>query len=112
MWSKPQVGDVVVLRNRINGKTFVKRCIAREGDPIVYKDGYFLVGSGKTQLGAWFPFEVLENNAVPIDHIVVLGDNRNNSADSRAFGSVGVEQVMGRALANNKLPQIKIQRDE
>ncbi len=104
MWSKPQIGDIVVLRNRINGKNLVKRCIAREGDPFVYEDGYFLVGSGKTQLGTFFPFEILGNNAVPSGHIVVLGDNRNNAVDSRAFGFVGVEQVMGRALVNRKFP--------
>jgi signal peptidase I len=112
MWSKPQIGDVVVLRNRKNGKTLVKRCIAREGDPISYKDGYLSVGSGKTQLGTSFPFEILEYNAVPSGHIVVLGDNRNNSVDSRAFGFVSVEQVMGRALVNHNLPQKQVQGDE
>ena len=101
MWGRPGIGDVVVLRNRTNGRTLLKRCFAREGDPITYRDGCLYIGS---QILETFPIELIEVRAVPEDHIMVLGDNRSFSVDSRAFGFVDVERVMGRALVERRFP--------
>jgi signal peptidase I len=51
----------------------------RQDDPDAYHDG-------------WGP------QVVPAGHILVLGDNRDNSRDSRFWGFLPIDQVKGRAL--------------
>jgi signal peptidase I len=111
MWGKPSIGDVLVLSNRINGRTLIKRCFATEGDPIAYRNGCLYVGSQSMALET-FPIELIEFNAVPENHIVVLGDNYDFSVDSRTFGFVEVERVVGRALVNRNLPPGQTQGEE
>jgi hypothetical protein len=47
----------------------------------------------------------LETGVVPLDAVYVVGDNAPNSEDSRAFGPVSLDTVVGRARleANEKL---------
>ena len=45
------------------------------------------------------PFDAFDPVVVPEDHLFVMGDNRDNSADSRFFGFVGLNQVLGHATA-------------
>ncbi|MDQ2682802.1 MAG: signal peptidase I, partial [Chloroflexota bacterium] len=35
---------------------------------------------------------------VPDDHVWVMGDNRRNSSDSRAFGPVPIDSIIGKAI--------------
>ena len=104
-----QPGDIVILRKARfrDGKPIVKRVIATEGQTvdidfevgIVYVDGEALEEgdtreSTRTPEGLDFPI------TVPEGHLFVLGDNRNNSSDSRHpdLGAVDTRYIIGRAL--------------
>lgn len=101
--SEYQRGDVVSVRMP-SGAYYVKRVVAVAGDVVDIRDGkLFLNGAeqdepyvmGKTESEGKlvkYPYTVEEGR------VFVLGDNRENSKDSRAFGSVMTEQIKGRLL--------------
>src|SRR5574341_730080 len=77
--AEPSTGDVVVLISPEDGHTvLLKRVAAVPGDVVE------LHGSLQQ---------------VPPDHYLVLGDNRMNSHDGRAFGLVTRDAVRGRVIA-------------
>ena len=97
---EPQRGDVIVLRYpRDTGKNYIKRIVAVPGDRVEIQVGHLLInGVGTQELylngqpsGDYGP------ESVPADSFFVLGDNRNNSEDSRAFGFLKRGQIVGQA---------------
>lgn len=110
----PEVGDIVVLskygsENNENSQPLIKRVVAIEGDEVLinYDDGKVYVNGveSETVRFAKDDFIIEEGNVefpqtVPEGCVFVLGDNRNNSTDSR-FSSVGmvpVENILGKAV--------------
>ncbi|MFN6561967.1 MAG: signal peptidase I [Nostoc sp. ChiSLP01] len=119
-FSKPQRGDIVVfspteeLKKEQYQDAFIKRVIGLPGEKVqlhngkVYinnqplpEDNY--VSSGQSTSvdvclsGAQLPF-LAKPQTIPADSYLVLGDNRNSSYDSRCWGVVPRENIIGRAV--------------
>ena len=124
----PQRGDVVVFKYPENKKiNYIKRIVGLPGDKIIYKNKRLYVneiGYSHTQIDHTFdPIEIadgqvyIEDNSskeylilnqssppfnfqyqVPDDTYFVLGDNRDNSNDSRYWGPVPRENLVGKAF--------------
>jgi signal peptidase I len=92
------ITDISVLHRFENRNLWIKRVIGLPGDSIEIRNGS-LYRNGK-QVNE--PY-ILEQNIygpnetfiVPEDHIFVLGDNRNNSMDSRRIGYVPFDNIKG-----------------
>lgn len=99
----PKRGDIVVF-DPPNGdsKPYIKRVIATEGETVSFRDGFVYVNdikldepyisAGITDCQNCAPVVVPENA------VFVLGDNRRNSSDSRVFGPVPVDNIIGKAI--------------
>lgn len=103
----PQRYDVIVLSLPSQGyKPYIKRIIGMPGD-VVDIDSRGVVTVGGEPIDARYTFEDIYLRGdqsypvtVPEDSYFVMGDNRNNSKDSRfiSVGCVGREYIIGRAL--------------
>jgi signal peptidase I len=117
----PARGEVVVLTSPEDGKVLVKRVAAVPGDRIEVAGGRLRVNGAPAEvapcpgehdtlceaLGARRHRLRLDDGGgpdlgplrVPEDHYLMLGDNRGNSHDGRAFGLVPRSALLGRAVS-------------
>ena len=106
MMSNPKGGDVIVFLPNGNEKShyYIRRVIGVPGDKIQIKDGAVYVNG--TRYSETVVVAAMEDAGVAWEEIVlgedeffVLGDNRNNSEDSRYanIGNVKREHIIGQA---------------
>ena len=101
LFGGPSRGDVVVLESpAVENELLIKRVIGLPGDQVVVKDHQVLV-NGKVLVEPYIsaPPDYEGSWDVPEENLFVLGDNRNPSADSRVWGYVPFENVIGKAIA-------------
>ncbi|WP_139826450.1 signal peptidase I [Derxia lacustris] len=92
----PQRGDVITMKSPVDGERLIKRVVAVAGDRIAAFNGQLTV-NGEVQPGHaghldFGPYEV------PAEHVFVMGDNRDNSFDSRYWGPLPLANVRGHAI--------------
>ncbi|HRA46790.1 MAG TPA: signal peptidase I, partial [Thermomicrobiales bacterium] len=102
-FAPPKRGQIIVF-NPPNGddKPYIKRIIATEGEHVTFRNDHVFVNGVQLEEpyitrktvcdGRWCDF------TVPDGYVYVLGDNRTASSDSRFFGPVPIDSIIGKAI--------------
>lgn len=113
----PDYGDIVTIDSRVNRERslkddlsepvnkfqqnyiFIKRVVGKPGDVLEFKDGN--VFRNDIKLDEPYILEPMKDSVnrkviVPVSSIFVMGDNRNNSMDSRFIGNIPLDHVLGK----------------
>ncbi len=123
---EPQKGDIVVFKYPEDpSKDFIKRVVATGGDTLEIRDKKLYVNNNLVEKepyavhkapaiipGKFSTRDNLRKIKVPENKLFVMGDNRDNSHDSRFWGFVDFSAVRGKALiiywSWNKDPSVPI----
>lgn len=121
--SNPCHGDIIIFDSKVKHEKLVKRVIGVPGDVIALKDNILYINGNKLSYklvessanytdeienlfgikhtirikNGGSPYSSFLSVEVPRDHYLVLGDNRDSSADSRFIGFVPRDEIVGRS---------------
>ena len=128
-WDNPQRGDIAVLYSPEDGERLVKRVIGVPGDRVEMRNNRLIINDKKvsyefvkqsdpdnihltyienldTKKHSIYtiprhtsPHESFDEITIPEGEYLMMGDNRDNSRDSRYFGLVERDQIVGRATS-------------
>jgi signal peptidase I len=111
-FTDPKPGDIIVFQYPLDeSRDFVKRVVAVEGQMVEIRDKMVLVDGepvplpaggkhidARTYSGVISARDNYGPARVPPDHVFVMGDNRDNSRDSRYWGFLNRHFIKGKAL--------------
>lgn len=115
-FSDIEKGEVIVFKApNNNDKDYIKRVIATEGDIVKIENGRVYVNNILVNEGSYLPEHFITTNGpfikdgeeitVPQDQYFVLGDNRGASSDSRDWGFVSRDEIIGKSMVVYWPPQ-------
>ncbi len=101
----PIKGEIVVFKQ--NGENLIKRVIAQAGDEVNIVDGYVYINQIKLDESDYvfedghtymYTTNIKYPYTIPKGYYFLMGDNRQDSADSRFFGPISRDEICAKAV--------------
>lgn len=106
-FEEPKRGDVIIFKYpRDHSKYFIKRLIGLPGDTVVIEGSHVIIKNDENPEGTKLDesYAAMGENRfdqtteLGPDEYFVMGDNRDHSSDSRVWGILKKEEIVGRAV--------------
>lgn len=100
LFHAPKRGEVVVARYIPKDSQVIKRVIGLPGETVEIRNGAIYIDDELLDETAYWNdvityYGEMAPVTVPADHLFIVGDNRDNSYDSREVGPIPMDQVVG-----------------
>jgi signal peptidase I len=100
-FQSPRRGDIIVFQYPLDpNRDFVKRVVGLPGEMVTINNGYIFINGEEldepylgTRGNSYMEPTLIEPNSY-----FVLGDNREGSSDSRYWGNVGIDEIVGKVM--------------
>lgn len=101
-FGEPRRGDIVVFKYPLDpSRDFVKRLIGLPGETVALRNNHLYI-NGRLVTEDYLPQDIHFADfgpvQVPPGYYLMLGDNRNNSDDSRVWGPLPRQNIVGKAI--------------
>jgi signal peptidase I len=97
-WGRARRGDLVSFTHKRSGLTYLKRVVAIGGDTVEIREGKLIVNGApvaEQYVSSSRLWRTMPEQHIRPGELFVLGDNRDNSEDSRYWGTVPESAVVG-----------------
>jgi signal peptidase I len=108
LWRAPRQGEIVVIKDPQDNDLSIKRIIGRPNDVVEIRHDGVYVNSAKLEEPYLASFAYFASRSTPLkptklgkDDYFVMGDNRGRSADSRIYGPVHSDHILGLIAKSN-----------
>ncbi len=97
-WREPGRGDIVLLENPTDGNPVVKRCVGVPGDRLIFAHENIYVAGIPYSLDTASLGGLKDYRRIPPGSYFVVGDNLDTSTDSRHYGLVSRDYLLGKVI--------------
>ncbi|MBI9102581.1 MAG: signal peptidase I [Spirochaetales bacterium] len=97
-WKKPDKEDIIVFHNPIDDSLSVKRCIGIPGDTLFLKHDTYYLNEKALPPSPLPPAADFRGGIIGNDWFFLMGDNYSKSIDSRMYGPIPMELILGKVL--------------
>ena len=95
---QPRINDVVIIHDNELKTNIIKRIVAIDGDHLIIKDNQLIVNDeiieGYQGITSLYDLDIY----IPNNSIFVIGDNFEESTDSRSLGVFNYHQILGKVI--------------
>ncbi|MFC1743817.1 signal peptidase I [Candidatus Riflebacteria bacterium] len=93
----PERNEIIVFKLNKSNDILIKRLIGLPGERIEFYEGKLYIDGvpSRENFSHLSTFEDFDSYTIPTGHVLVIGDNRSSSMDSRSFGAIPIRNIFG-----------------